>query len=101
VRLVELRVRRLVEDVLAGPYRSVFRGRGLEFDEVRAYQPGDDVRSIDWHTTARTGSVQVKQHVEERCLTVMLAVDLSASVISPPDPNPNASWPPNSPPSWR
>ena len=79
VRLVELRARRLVEDVLAGPYRSVFRGRGLEFDEVRAYQPGDDVRSIDWHTTARTGSVQIKQHVEERCLTVMLAVDLSAS----------------------
>lgn len=79
VRLVELRARRLVEDVLAGPYRSVFRGRGLEFDEVRAYQPGDDVRSIDWHTTARTGTVQVRQNVEERCLTVMLAVDVSAS----------------------
>ncbi len=79
VRLVELRARRLVEDLLAGPYRSVFRGRGIEFDEVRAYQPGDDVRTIDWHTTARTGSVQVKQNVEERCLTVLLAVDLSAS----------------------
>ena len=79
VRLVELRARRLVEDLLAGPYRSVFRGRGLEFDEVRAYQPGDDVRSIDWHTTARTGTVQIKQNVEERCLTVMLAVDVSAS----------------------
>lgn len=79
VRLVELRARRLVEDLLAGPYRSVFRGRGIEFDEVRAYQPGDDVRSIDWHTTARTGTVQIKQNVEERCLTVMLAVDVSAS----------------------
>ena len=77
--MIELRARRMVEDLLAGPYRSVFRGRGIEFDEVRGYQPGDDVRSIDWHTTARTGQVQVKQHVEERCLTVMLAVDLSAS----------------------
>ncbi len=79
VRLVELRARRFVEDLLAGPYRSVFRGRGLEFDQVRAYQPGDDVRSIDWHTTARTGTVQIKQNVEERSLTVMLAVDVSAS----------------------
>ncbi len=79
VRLVELRARRLVEDLLAGPYRSVFRGRGIEFDDIREYQPGDDVRSIDWHTTARTGTVQIKQNVEERCLTVMLAVDLSAS----------------------
>jgi uncharacterized protein (DUF58 family) len=79
VQLIELRARRFVEDVLAGPYRSVFRGRGIEFDEVREYQPGDDVRSIDWHTTARTGTVQVKQNVEERALTVMLAVDVSAS----------------------
>lgn len=79
VQLVELRARRLVEDLLAGPYRSVFRGRGIEFDDIREYQPGDDVRSIDWHTTARTGTVQIKQNVEERCLTVMLAVDLSAS----------------------
>jgi uncharacterized protein (DUF58 family) len=79
VQLVELRARRFVEDLLAGPYRSVFRGRGLEFDEVREYQPGDDVRSIDWHTTARTGTVQIKQNVEERSLTILLAVDLSAS----------------------
>jgi uncharacterized protein (DUF58 family) len=79
VRLIELRARRLVQDLLAGPYRSVFRGRGLEFDEVRAYQPGDDVRSIDWHTTARTGTVQIKQSVEERGLTVLLVVDISAS----------------------
>ncbi len=79
VQLIELRARRFVEDLLAGPYRSVFRGRGLEFDEVREYQPGDDVRSIDWHTTARTGTVQIKQNVEERSLTVLLAVDVSAS----------------------
>jgi uncharacterized protein (DUF58 family) len=79
VQLIELRARRFVEDLLAGPYRSVFRGRGLEFDEVREYQPGDDVRTIDWHTTARTGTVQIKQNVEERSLTVMLAVDVSAS----------------------
>jgi len=77
--LVELRARRFVEDLLAGPDRSVVRGRGLEFDEGREYQPGDDVRSIDWHTTARTGTVQIKQNVEERSLTVMLAVDVSAS----------------------
>jgi uncharacterized protein (DUF58 family) len=79
VRLIELRARRLVTDLLAGPYRSVFRGRGLELDDIREYQPGDDVRSIDWHTTARTGTVQIKQNIEERCLTVVLAVDLSAS----------------------
>lgn len=79
VHLVELRARRLVMDLLAGPYRSIFRGRGLEFDDIREYQPGDDVRSIDWHATARSGQVQIKQNIEERCLTVMLAVDLSAS----------------------
>jgi len=79
VQLVELRARRLVMDLLAGPYRSVFRGRGLEFDDIREYQPGDDVRTIDWHATARSGTVQIKQNIEERCLTVMLAVDLSAS----------------------
>ena len=79
VQLVELRARRLVVDLLAGPYRSVFRGRGLEFDDIREYQPGDDVRAIDWHATARSGTVQIKQNIEERCLTVMLAVDLSAS----------------------
>ncbi len=78
-RLIELRAFRKVEDLLAGPYRSVFRGRGLEFDEVREYQPGDDVRTINWHATARTGSVQIKQLVEERSLTVILAVDMSAS----------------------
>ncbi|MBM3878890.1 MAG: DUF58 domain-containing protein [Verrucomicrobia bacterium] len=78
-RLVELRARGWVEDLFAGPYRSVFRGRGLEFDDLRVYQPGDDVRSIDWHAAARTGTVQIKQNVEERCLTLLLAVDVSAS----------------------
>lgn len=79
VQLVELRARRLVTDLLAGPYRSVFRGRGLEFEDAREYQPGDDVRAIDWHATARSGTVQIKQNIEERCLTAMIAVDLSAS----------------------
>ena len=78
-RLIELRARRLVEDLFAGPYRSAFRGRGIEFDEVREYHPGDDVRSIDWHATARTGTVQVKHRVEERHLTLLLVVDVSAS----------------------
>jgi uncharacterized protein (DUF58 family) len=78
-RLIELRARRLVEDLFTGPYRSVFRGRGIEFDEVREYHPGDDVRSIDWHATARTGTVQVKHRVEERHLTLLLLVDVSAS----------------------
>lgn len=79
VQLVELRARRAVTDLVSGPYRSIFRGRGLEFDDIREYQPGDDVRSIDWHATARSGTVQIKQNVEERCLTAMIAVDLSAS----------------------
>lgn len=78
-QLVELRARRLVTDLLAGPYRSIFRGRGMEFDDIREYQPGDDVRSIDWHATARSGIVQIKQNVEERCLTAMIVVDLSGS----------------------
>jgi uncharacterized protein (DUF58 family) len=79
VRLIELRALRLVQELASGPYRSVFRGRGLEFDEIRPYQPGDDVRSIDWHATARTGTVQIKKHVEERCQTLLLAIDVSAS----------------------
>jgi uncharacterized protein (DUF58 family) len=78
-RLIELRARRLVEDLFTGPYRSAFRGRGIEFDEIREYHPGDDVRSIDWHATARTGTVQVKHRVEERHLTLLLLVDVSAS----------------------
>jgi len=66
-------------DVMAGAYLSVFKGRGMEFDEVRPYVPGDDVRTIDWNVTARTGEPHVKRFVEERELTVMLLVDVSAS----------------------
>jgi uncharacterized protein (DUF58 family) len=79
VRLVELRARRLVTDVLAGEYRSVFKGRGMDFDEVREYTPGDEVRLIDWNVTARTGTTFIKKLREERELTILLAVDVSAS----------------------
>src|SRR3954471_14510073 len=70
---------RQVSDVMAGAYLSVFKGRGMEFEEVRPYVPGDDVRAIDWNVTARTGEPHVKRFVEERELTVMLLVDVSAS----------------------
>ena len=79
VRRIEITTRQLVEDGLAGEYHSVFKGRGMEFDEVRQYIPGDDVRTIDWNVTARTGEPYVKSYVEERELTVMLAVDVSGS----------------------
>ncbi|MCP4360329.1 MAG: DUF58 domain-containing protein, partial [Chloroflexi bacterium] len=79
IRRIELRTRRLVNDSFAGEYHSVFKGRGMEFDEVRPYQPGDEIRTIDWNVTARTGSPYVKRYVEERELTVMLVVDASAS----------------------
>ena len=79
VRRIEITTRQLVEDGLAGDYHSVFKGRGMEFDEVRQYIPGDDVRAIDWNVTARTGEPYVKSYVEERELTVMLAVDVSRS----------------------
>lgn len=81
IRRIELRTRRIVNDSFAGAYRSVFKGRGMVFDSVRAYEPGDDVRSIDWNVTARTGEPFVKRFVEERELTVMLALDTSASVL--------------------
>jgi len=79
VRRIEITSSRLVTDLFAGQYHSVFKGRGMEFDEVREYQPGDDVRTIDWNVTARTGRVHVKKFVEERELTVMLLVDASRS----------------------
>ena len=79
VRLIELRTRGLVDAFFGGEYHSVFRGQGMEFSEVREYQPGDDVRTIDWNVTARTGRPHVKKHVEERELTVLLLVDLSGS----------------------
>lgn len=79
IRRLELRTRRLVTDSFAGEYHSVFKGRGMAFEEVRPYQPGDEIRTIDWNVTARFGEPFVKQFVEERELTVMLVVDASAS----------------------
>lgn len=79
IRRIEITTSRLVRDVFAGAYHSVFKGRGIEFDEVREYQIGDDVRAIDWNVTARTNRLHVKKYVEERELTVMLVVDVSAS----------------------
>jgi uncharacterized protein (DUF58 family) len=79
VREIEIRTRRAVKDVLAGQYSSVFRGRGIEVSEVRTYEPGDDVRTIDWNVTARFGHPYVKTFQEERELTVVLALDASAS----------------------
>ncbi|MBW1614147.1 MAG: DUF58 domain-containing protein [Deltaproteobacteria bacterium] len=79
IRRIQITTSRMVTDVFAGQYQSVFKGRGMEFDEVRQYFPGDDVRSIDWNVTARTGEPYIKQFVEERELTVMFLLDLSAS----------------------
>ncbi len=79
VREIQVRTGRQVADVLAGEYISVFKGRGVEFDEVRPYVPGDDVRTIDWKVTARTGEPYVRRYVEERQLTLMLMADVSRS----------------------
>ncbi len=79
VRKIQIRTSHLVSDLFAGQYQSVFKGRGMEFAEVRLYQPGDEVRTIDWNVTARTGVPHVKRYAEERELTVMLLVDASAS----------------------
>lgn len=79
IRRIQITSSRLVTNVFAGQYHSVFKGRGMEFDEVREYQPGDDIRSIDWNVTARTGIAHVKKFIEERELTVMILVDASMS----------------------
>ncbi len=79
VRRIEIASRRAVEDRLSGQYHSVFKGRGMEFSEVRPYAPGDEVRAIDWNVSARTGQLHVKRFVEERELTVMILCDASAS----------------------
>ncbi len=79
VRRIEITTRHLVRDIVAGEYSSAFRGRGVEFAEVREYQPGDDVRMIDWNVTARLGSAYIKRFLEERELTILFAVDYSAS----------------------
>ena len=80
VKLIEIKTNRLVDESLAGEYLSVFKGRGMEFSEVREYQLGDDIRTIDWNVTSRMGSLYVKKYVEERELTVLLMVDQSASM---------------------
>jgi uncharacterized protein (DUF58 family) len=79
MRQLEIRTRRLVNDSLSGAYHSVFKGRGMDFDEVREYTPGDEVRTIDWNVTARAGRTFVKKFTEERELTIFLLVDISAS----------------------
>jgi uncharacterized protein (DUF58 family) len=79
MRQLEIRTRRMVNDSLAGSYHSVFKGRGMDFDEVREYSPGDEVRTIDWNVTARAGRTFVKKFTEERELTIFLLVDISAS----------------------
>jgi len=80
VRRIEIRSRHLVEDLFAGHAESVFKGRGMEFEEVRPYVPGDEVRDLDWNVTARLGAPYVKRFVEERELTVLLVVDVSRSM---------------------
>jgi uncharacterized protein (DUF58 family) len=79
VRQIEVRTKRLVNDSLAGSYQSVFKGRGMNFDEVREYVPGDDIRTIDWNVTARTGVPHIKKFTEEREMTIMLMIDISGS----------------------
>lgn len=79
IRQIEFHTRKLVDDAFVGEYHAVFKGRGMEFDSVRPYQPGDDVRLIDWNVSARMPEPYVKQYVEERELTVMLVLDASAS----------------------
>lgn len=79
VRQIEIRTRKLVTDALAGAYHSSFKGQGMDFDEVREYSPGDDIRSIDWNVTARMDAPFIKKFREERELTIFLAIDLSAS----------------------
>jgi len=79
VRQIEVRTSRLVNDSLAGSYQSVFKGRGMNFDEVREYIPGDDIRTIDWNVTARTGVPHIKKFTEERELTIVLMIDISGS----------------------
>jgi uncharacterized protein (DUF58 family) len=79
VRKIEIRTNRIVDELIGGAYHSMFKGRGIEFDEVREYTPEDDARDIDWNVTARMGMPYIKKFVEERELTVMLVVDVSAS----------------------
>ncbi len=79
VRRIEIRTRRIVDELISGEYHSSFKGQGIEFDEVREYQPGDDVRQIDWNVTARYGTPFIKKFAEERELTVIILMDSSGS----------------------
>jgi uncharacterized protein (DUF58 family) len=79
IRELEITTRRMVDDSMAGAYHSVFKGRGMDFDDVREYSPGDEVRTIDWNVTARAGRAFVKKFTEERELTIFLVIDISAS----------------------
>jgi len=88
VRRIQVRTDRMVTDVMAGGYTSVFRGSGIEFDEVREFAPGDEIRSVDWNVTARAGKPFVKKFMEERELTVMVVLDVSSSTTFGTDPQP-------------
>lgn len=79
IRRIEIRTNQIAQNLLAGAYQSAFKGRGMDFEEVREYQPGDDVRTIDWNVTARTGSPHIKKYREERELSIVILVDVSAS----------------------
>lgn len=79
IRRIEIRTNRMAQNLLAGAYQSAFKGRGMDFEEVREYQPGDDIRTIDWNVTARTGSPHIKKYREERELSIVILVDVSAS----------------------
>ena len=79
IRRIQIRTRVILESGIGGAYHAVFKGRGMEFAEVREYQPGDDARTIDWNVTARMGSPYIKKYVEERDLTLLLVVDVSGS----------------------
>jgi uncharacterized protein (DUF58 family) len=79
IRKIEITTGKIVNDIFAGEYKSVFKGRGMEFSEVRDYQPGDDVKTIDWNVSARYGNLFVKKFVEERELTIILLIDVSGS----------------------
>ena len=78
IKQIQIYTSRMVNASFAGQYESVFKGRGMQFEEVREYTPGDDVRTIDWNVTARAGKPYIKRFVEERELTLMLVVDMSA-----------------------
>ena len=101
VRRVEIKARGLSQELFAGEYHSAFRGRGMAFSEVREYQVGDDIRDIDWNVTARLGDPYIKIFEEERELTVMLAIDMSAVSTLGRKRRPNASWLPRLPPPLR